>query len=90
VDWVWAAFAAFWTCAVAAYALWLWRAPDRWRRTLKANYFGFSLNIDPEKAGTRIWLASHKAIGAMGLAMAVIGAILTIGLLWQAMSGLFK
>ena len=90
MSWLLTVFMGLWTWGVAAYAVWLWRAPDRWRRegTLN-NGLGMVIKIDPNKLGTRIWLGTHKVIATVGFVMAITGGVVTVIWFIKAVSETF-
>ena len=91
MNWLLALVAAFWTWGVGAYALWAWRAPDRWKRAGKLDSgLGTIVEIDAAKVGTRIWLASFKVFAGLGFLMAMVGAIGVAIALWRAISEVFS
>jgi hypothetical protein len=91
MSWFWTVLAALWTWGVAAYAVWLWRFPDRWKREGKRdNGLGMVIKIDPNRLGTRIWLGTHKVFAAVGFVMAVVGGVLTVVWFTKAVSETFS
>jgi hypothetical protein len=88
---LYAFFGALWTWGVIALALYWWRAPDRWRRDGRMdNGLGTVVIIDDSRRSVRFWLLTHRVFAAFGFLMGAAGAVITIGWLWKALSGLLS
>ena len=85
MEWLWAAFGALWTWAVAAFSLHWWRAPGRWKRDGQlSNGLGTTIIIDESRAGVRLLLFATRVLAVIGFLMAAGGAAMTIGWIWKA------
>ncbi len=85
MEWLSVLFGAVWTYLVGGAALWSWRAPNRWAERGSVNNGLGTTIVITDNPGAFRWVSFGMKVFAFWLsAMAIGGAIVTIGWVWRA------
>ena len=84
MNWVWAAFCAFWTAGVLALGLHAWRAPLKWQQQGYVDN-GIGTRIDFQNVRARRLLTfSSRAFAFLAFLMAAAGVVGTLAWIGRA------